>query len=60
MAPSVTQTVTGSGYAANSTYKLHLGQYKEIDGTYLNREAEEGKSGEPAAKVRAMTFIIPA
>ena len=51
MAPSVTQTVTGTDYSANSLQRLHLGQYKEIDGTYLNKEAEEGKTGEPAAKV---------
>ena len=50
MAPSAVQT-TSTETTFKPTYKLHLGQYKEIDGTRVDRETEEGKRGEPAAKV---------
>lgn len=49
MAPSATKTTTEA--APQSTFKLHLGQYKEIEATRVDRETEEGKNGEPAAKV---------
>jgi hypothetical protein len=49
MAPAATQTTVET--TAQPTYKLHLGQYKEIEATRVDREVEEGKKGEPAAKV---------
>ncbi|KAK0383867.1 hypothetical protein NLU13_7959 [Sarocladium strictum] len=48
MAPSATLTTVET--STQPTYKLHLGQYKEIDATRVDREVEEGKRGEPAAR----------
>lgn len=33
------------------TYKVNLGAYKDIDNTRVNRDVEEGKTGEVPAKV---------
>lgn len=49
MAPSATETTVQE--AKPLTYKIHLGQYKEIDTTRVDREVEEGKTGEVPAKV---------
>jgi hypothetical protein len=54
MAPALVETQTAtsnSGPVPASVYKLDLGQYKEIDLTYIDKDAEEGKSNGPAAKV---------
>ncbi len=51
MAPSLTETKTVSEQKPPQPYKLHLGQYKEIDAVFVDRAAEEGKTGEPPAKV---------
>lgn len=48
MASTTSQTAVTS---APNALKLHLGQYKEIEATRVDREVEEGKTGEPAAKV---------
>ncbi|CEJ89954.1 Putative Taurine catabolism dioxygenase TauD/TfdA [[Torrubiella] hemipterigena] len=48
MAPSVTETVTEP--VTQNLYRLHLGQYKEIESVHVDREAEEGKTGLVAAK----------
>lgn len=57
MAPSAVETTTPAvtQEVANKPlpYKVHLTPYKEIDTTRVNREVEEGKTGQPAAKVRA-------
>ncbi|KAM3463438.1 Alpha-ketoglutarate-dependent sulfonate dioxygenase [Beauveria bassiana D1-5] len=50
MAPSLTETKTVSEQKLPQAYKLHLGQYKEIDAVFVDKEAEEGKTGEPPAK----------
>jgi sulfonate dioxygenase len=55
MAPSAVETTTET--TPQSTFKLHLGQYKEIEATRVDRETEEGKRGEPAAKVTALASI---
>lgn len=52
MAPSLTQTTTVAEEQPKQTYKVHLGQYKEIDAVFVDKAAEEGKTGEPPAKVR--------
>ncbi len=49
MAPSLTETKTVA--EPPQPYKLHLGQYKEIDAVFVDKEAEEGKTGEPPANV---------
>jgi hypothetical protein len=51
MAPSLTETKTVSEQKLPQPYKLHLGQYKEIDAVFVDKAAEEGKTGEPPAKV---------
>ena len=53
MAPALveTTTTTNNGPVPASVYKLDLGQYKEIDLTYIDKDAEEGKTDGPAAKV---------
>lgn len=53
MAPALveTATTTSSGPAPASVYKLDLGQYKEIDLTYIDKDAEAGKTDGPAATV---------
>lgn len=48
MAPSAVHTTVET--TIQPSYKLHLGQYKEIEATRVDREVEEGKRGEPAAK----------
>lgn len=48
MAPSITETVTEP--LAQNLYRLHLGQYKEIEAVHVDRAAEEGKTGLIAAK----------
>ncbi|EGX88781.1 Taurine catabolism dioxygenase TauD/TfdA [Cordyceps militaris CM01] len=50
MAPSLTQTETVTEQSQPQLQKLHLGQYKEIDAVFVDRAAEEGKTGEPPAK----------
>jgi sulfonate dioxygenase len=53
MAPSATETATVAPAAEikpKLTYKVDLGQYKDIDSTRVDRDVEEGKTGEPAAK----------
>lgn len=52
MAPSATETSTE--YKPQGTYKLHLGRYKEIDSTRVDRDVEEGKTGEIPASVRPL------
>ncbi|KND92425.1 Alpha-ketoglutarate-dependent sulfonate dioxygenase [Tolypocladium ophioglossoides CBS 100239] len=47
MAPSLVETTTE---AKPVTYKLNLGQYKEIDGHGIDKEIETGKAGSSAAK----------
>ncbi|PTB41843.1 hypothetical protein M441DRAFT_57935 [Trichoderma asperellum CBS 433.97] len=51
MAPALveTATTTNSGPVPASVYKLDLGQYKEIDLTYIDKDAEAGKTDGPAA-----------
>ncbi len=56
MAPSATQTIT-STLVEEPTLKLHTtkaatGDYKEVLPTTYNKDAEEGKTGFDAAKVR--------
>lgn len=52
MAPALVETTTSNnGPVPASVYKLDLGQYKEIDLTYIDKDAEEGKAGGPAAHV---------
>lgn len=52
MAPSAVETTTATATEAKPhTYKVHLDKYKEIDTTRVDRDVEEGKTGEPAAKV---------
>lgn len=54
MAPALVETATttsNNGPVPASVYKLDLGQYKEIDLTYIDKDAEEGKAGGPAAHV---------
>lgn len=53
MAPALveTATTTNSGPVPASVYKLDLGQYKEIDLTYIDKDAEAGKTDGPAATV---------
>lgn len=54
MAPALVETATttgNSGPVPASVYKVDLGQYKEIDLTYIDKDAEEGKAGGPPAKV---------
>lgn len=53
MAPALveTATTTSSGPVPASVYKLDLGQYKEIDLTYIDKDAEAGKTDGPAATV---------
>lgn len=52
MAPALVETATSNnGPVPASVYKVDLGQYKEIDLTYIDKNAEEGKSGGPAAHV---------
>ena len=49
MAPSAIETSTEA--KPHSTYKLQLNQYKDIDSTRVDREVEEGKTGEAPASV---------
>ena len=51
MAPSAIETQTE---VKPQSYKLSLGNYKDIDTTRVNRDVEEGKTGEVPAKVRFM------
>lgn len=52
MAPALVETATtSSGPVPASVYKLDLGQYKEIDLTYIDKDAEAGKTDGPAATV---------
>lgn len=53
MAPSLTETETVAEQKPGHLYKLHLGQYKEIDAVFVDKEAEQGKTGEPPAKVHS-------
>lgn len=51
MAPALVETTTtNNGPVPEFVYRLD-GQYKEIDLTYIDKNAEEGKTGGPAAKV---------
>ena len=50
MAPSAVETTATEAKPAHS-YKIHLGPYKEIDTTRVDRESEEGRGGHKAAKV---------
>lgn len=60
MAPSATQTQTQAQTEQKPAqqYKFHLGQYKEIDAVFVDKEAEQGKTGEPPAKVRSNLLCI--
>ncbi|KAI9154914.1 Alpha-ketoglutarate-dependent sulfonate dioxygenase [Paramyrothecium foliicola] len=49
MAPSAVETTATEAKPAQ-TYKIHLGPYKEIDTTRVDRESEEGKGDHAAAK----------
>jgi sulfonate dioxygenase len=49
MAPSAVETTATKAKAAPA-YSIHLGPYKEIDTTRVDKETEEGKSGHAAAK----------
>ncbi|KAH7327890.1 alpha-ketoglutarate-dependent taurine dioxygenase [Stachybotrys elegans] len=49
MAPSATQVQTQEE-RSTASYSLPLGPYKALASSTLDREAEEGKKGEPAAK----------
>jgi hypothetical protein len=53
MAPALVETATtaNAGPVPASVYKLDLGQYKEIDLTYIDKDAEAGKTDGPAATV---------
>lgn len=51
MAPSLVETTTTTEVDTSTTRKLHLGQYKEIDLTYIDKDTEAGKNGHAAAKV---------
>lgn len=51
MAPSVTQTVTAE-QKPDQLYRLNLGNYKEIDAVFVDKEAEQGKKGAVPANVR--------
>lgn len=54
MAPSATETTTTTGNQV--PYRLHLGQYKEVDTVHIDRDAELGKNGGTAAKVSITTI----
>lgn len=55
MAPSAVSTTVTEETKPRSTYKLNLGQYKEIDPYEVDRDIETGKSGGNGAKVRYRT-----
>lgn len=52
MAPSAVSTTTTQEAQPRTTYKLNLGQYKEIDPYQVDRDVETGKVGGNGAKVR--------
>ncbi|KFA73627.1 hypothetical protein S40288_02605 [Stachybotrys chartarum IBT 40288] len=50
MAPSATTTATVAEAKPAATYKLSVGQYKELSTSSFDKDTEEGNKGEPAAK----------
>lgn len=60
MAPSAVATTTSTTEAVKpkSAYKLHLGNYKEIDPANLDKDVETGKVGGNGAKVRQLILSI--
>lgn len=55
MAPSAIAVETE--VKPQQTYKVNLGAYKDIDNTRVNRDVEEGKTGEVPAKVRRICLL---
>jgi hypothetical protein len=51
MAPSAITTTVTEEAKPRPTYKLNLGQYKEIDPYNVDRDVETGKKGGNGAKV---------
>lgn len=56
MAPSAVETTATEAKPAQS-YKIHLGPYKEIDTTRVDRDSEEGRGDHKAAKVSYVSGI---
>lgn len=57
MAPSAVETSTTEANA--KSYKFHLSPYKEVDIVKVNRDVEEGRTNEPAAKVSLSLVAFP-
>lgn len=58
MAPSATQTETATKEPkAQALYRLNLGNYKEIDNLYIDREKEQGQNGVGGAKVCLLLIL---
>jgi hypothetical protein len=57
MAPSAVSSTT-TQEANRPTYKLQLGQYKEIDPYEVDRDVETGKKGGNGAKVCCTTVLV--
>lgn len=53
MAPSAVETTTTEVQPElkPNSFNVHLTSYKEIDSTRVNKDVEEGKTGERAAQV---------
>lgn len=59
MAPSAVETTVHQEVANKPLpFKVHLTPYKEIDTTRVDRDVEEGKTGQPAAKVSILTSTM--